>query len=163
MRPFTARFRSVAIDNEAMTPTCYEKDFAQWAFDTARAIRERRFDVIDWENVAEELETLGRSERRELRSHLAQLIYHLLKLQHQPERRTLSWTRTVNNQRKQIYDVLDEEPSLRAYLRDPEALSRSYLGVRSLAIEDGLPEEVMDRFPDQCPYAIEMLLPDLDR
>jgi hypothetical protein len=153
----------MAIDNEVMTPTCYEKDFAQWAFDTARAIRERRFDAIDWDNVAEEIESLGKSERRELRSHLAQLIYHLLKMQHQPERKTVSWTRTVNNQRRQIYDVLDEEPSLRAYLRDPDTLARTYPAVRTLAVEDGLPEEVMDRFPDECPYTVDMLLPDLDR
>jgi hypothetical protein len=148
---------------KAMTPTCYEKDFAQWAFDTARAIRERRFDGIDWDNVAEEIESLGNSERRELVSRLSQLIYHLLKMEHQPERITRSWERSVRLQRQRIYRVLKRQPSLRSYLEDPEALSDAYGDVAPLAATENLPDAVFDRFPEECPYTIEMLLPDIDR
>lgn len=143
--------------------TSYDKDFAQWAFDTAQAIRERRFEDIDWDNVAEEIESLGRTEHRELVSRLAQLMYHVLKMEYQPERRTRSWERTIRVQRRDIYRVLEEEPSLKAYLREPGTLARAYDGVLPLGTGENLPDSVLDRFPDACPYTIETLLPDLDQ
>ena len=66
------------------SPTSTPADFYTWAMETARALRERRSEVVDWDSVAEELEDMGRSEKRELTNRLAVLLTHLLKWQVQP-------------------------------------------------------------------------------
>ena|SRR5450631_2717142 len=138
-----------------------ETDFHQWALDTAQAIREHRFDGVDWEQVAEEIESLAKSERRELKSHLAQLMYHLLKSELQPYRRGASWEITLSNQRKEISDLLLGQPSLKPCLRDGAFLESAYVRAQLLAakeIEDAL---FWTNVPKNCPYTLEMLLPDL--
>ncbi|MDQ2949546.1 MAG: DUF29 domain-containing protein, partial [Acidobacteriota bacterium] len=81
-------------------------DTHQWALDTAAAIRSRRFEGIDWDQVAEEIEDLANSRRDKLESHLAQLIYHLLKMEFQPERHGVSWDISVTVHRDSIYALL---------------------------------------------------------
>ena len=136
-------------------------DHHQWALDTALAIRERRFDGIDWERVAEELHSLGISEESQLESRLTQLIYHLLKWDHQPQRRSRSWDRSIKDQRSRILRLLKKEPSLKAYLRDTDAVENAYKDVLPLAIAEKLPDEIIDQFPDSCPYTLQQLLPEL--
>ncbi|KJU81531.1 protein containing DUF29, partial [Candidatus Magnetobacterium bavaricum] len=100
--------------NETLTGRAlYEVDFYQWTFHNADLLRQGRFAEIDIENIAEELEDMGRSSKRELASRLAVLIMHLLKWQYQPKRRRGSWSTTIGNQRREIKRLLEDNPSLR--------------------------------------------------
>jgi hypothetical protein len=96
----------------------YERDYYAWILDQVRALRERRTGEIDWENVAEEIEDLGKSERRALQSHMARLLEHLLKLAYAPSgmkaRNRRGWELSAEGARNRIRDLLDESPSLRA-------------------------------------------------
>jgi len=94
----------------------YERDFYTWTKEQGARLRARAHNDIDWENVAEEIESLGRSERRELAHRLEILIAHLLKWRHQPELRGRSWSVTIANQRHAIQALLKESPSLKPML-----------------------------------------------
>lgn len=96
----------------------YEADFYTWANTQAEAARKRSANELDWDNIAEELETLGRSELRELRSRYVVLLTHLLKWIHQPERRSRSWSNTIDIQRDAIAQHLSENPGLTAREED---------------------------------------------
>ena len=106
-----------------MSDALYEQDFYLWTQEQARALRAHAAQganaPVDWENVAEEIESLGNARRSEVRSRLRILIEHLLKLEFSPARDPrLNWRRTVTIQRAEIEDVLDENPSLRRELPD---------------------------------------------
>lgn len=105
----------------ADTRTLYDEDFVAWAKQQAEALRSAARgstnQPLDWENLAEEIEDLGRSVRRELRSQLTRIIHHLLKLQHSPAigpRR--GWKSSVREARSEIAELLSENPSLRSEL-----------------------------------------------
>jgi hypothetical protein len=99
----------------------YESDFYQWVQQTAEALKAKAFDQVDWDNVIEEIESMGRSERRELKSRLIVLLEHLLKWQYWTAERALNergWRNTIIEQRRQIQLVLDDSPSLKAMLNN---------------------------------------------
>jgi hypothetical protein len=132
----------------------YETDFIAWIEQTTQLIQDGKFDRVDWEAVIEEIESLGRSERRELKSRLEVLLQHLLKWQYQPNLRSNSWRNTIDEQRNRIADLLLDSPSLKPYLE--EVLSQSYLrGRKAASNETELPLEV---FPEECFYAIDRIL-----
>jgi hypothetical protein len=132
----------------------YETDFASWIAQTAQLIRAGKFDRVDWEAVVEELESLGRSDRRELKSRLEVLLQHLLKWQYQSNLRSSSWLNTIEEQRNRIADLLLDSPSLKPYLE--EVLAQSYLrGRKSASNETQLSIEV---FPEECAYDIDRIL-----
>ncbi len=134
----------------------YDEDFAAWSDEQARLLRAGDFDALDIANVAEEIESLGRSNRHELKSRLTVLLAHLLKWRHQPERRTPSWQLTMLEQRQQIRDLLDESPSLCPFV--DAALSKAHVDARkAAAIETGLP---LEAFPADCPFALAQILDD---
>jgi hypothetical protein len=134
-------------------PALYEQDYHRWAMETAAALREGRTDQVDLHAIAEELEDLGRSEKRSLRSAVAQLYLHLLKLQYQPDKQTVSWEVSVEKQRDEIEDLIGDNPSLKPLLRDPEFIARAYrLAVQDAVKETGLPKET---FPAECPYGVQ--------
>lgn len=120
----------------------YERDFYAWAMRNAGLIRQGRLAEVDLGNVAEELESMGRSERRELESRLEALLMHLLKWRYQPERRSRSWRNTIRVQRFDAGKVLSANPSLRPQL--PAILEESYWRARLLLEED--------MFPETCPF-----------
>jgi Domain of unknown function DUF29 len=96
----------------------YEEDFVRWTEQQSRALREAaRLGtnlLLDWENLAEEVDSLGRSVRHELRSRIAVVIEHLLKLQHSPATRPRrDWMETIDRERSDIDRLLEESPSLR--------------------------------------------------
>jgi hypothetical protein len=131
---------------ELRTPASYTSDFAQWAQDQAQLLREGRLREADLDNIAEELETLGRSEAHALRSHLKQIVCHLLKLTHQPERASRSWTNTIARARQDVADLIEENPSLRPRLG--ELFAKASRDGRALAIvETGLSAAVFDPEP----------------
>jgi hypothetical protein len=132
----------------------YEHDYARWLFDNARLLREGRLAEADIANIAEELEDMGRSEARALRSHLRVLLTHLLKWQFQPEHRSSSWRGSIYNARRAIQRLLQESPSLRR--RIPALIAEIYAdAVFNAANETGLAET---GFPPACPCAIDDLL-----
>ncbi|RUQ29200.1 MAG: DUF29 domain-containing protein [Candidatus Competibacteraceae bacterium] len=90
----------------------YENDFHAWTLENAALLRQQRFTEIDVDHIAEELENMGRSERHELTNRFAVLLAHLLKWRFQPERRGNSWRYTIEEQRRRIKRLLDENPSL---------------------------------------------------
>ena len=136
-------------------------DIHQWLLETSAAIREQRFSGIDWERVAEELHSLGISEESQLESRLAQLIYHLLKCEFQPERRSRSWDLSIRAQRNSIYRLLRKQPSLKSSLAIEEFLESAYEEAVAESAKENLPDSVVVRFPETCPYTVAMLLPDL--
>ena len=133
----------------------YETDFAAWALHSAQLLREGKLSQLDIEHIAEELEGMSASERRELLHRLQVLLLHMLKYQYQPERRGKSWLLTINHQRTAIERLLEESPSLRRLL-DPETLDKVFgKAVRDAAIETDLEREL---FPVTCPYGIAEIL-----
>jgi hypothetical protein len=132
----------------------YEADFYAWTQEQARLLRERRWDDLDLENLVDEVETVGRSEKREIRNRLTVLLGHLLKWKYQPGHRGSSWTETIFEQRGQLADILDTSPSLRDYFR--AQVERQYLSGRLLAAkETGIAFGV---FPEECPFTPDQVL-----
>ena len=137
---------------EQLTP--YEQDYARWCAEQGALLREGRFGALDRENLAEEIESLGRSDRREIESRLKPLLVHLLKWRFQPQGRSASWRTTIDEQRWRIAKILKESPSLKGYPQ--EVLAEEYGFARWAAMEEtGLPEET---FPQTCPFAIDQVL-----
>jgi Domain of unknown function DUF29 len=132
----------------------YHRDYYGWIQHNLRAIRERRFKDIDWVNVAEELEDMGKSERRALRSQLARLLGHLLKWSYQPEARRLSehsWRATIEHARVTVRELVEENPSLKPVLH--ELLPPAYRDALAQAVEESnLPKKT---FPATCPWSLE--------
>lgn len=137
-----------------MTTTLYETDFYAWTQHQAALLRAEEFEQIDWNNLIEEIESLGRSEKHEVESRLIVIIMHLLKLQHQPARRTRSWNVTISTQRVDLERLLADNPSLRARL--PEAVNQIYTAaVKKAAAETGLDKRT---FPAQCPWSADQIV-----
>lgn len=131
--------------------TSYETDVAAWASEQAQLIRAGRFDLVDREHLAEEIEDVGKSEQRELASRMAVLLAHLLKWQYQPERRGASWEKTIHAQRMEIAYGLDETPSLKPKLDEARWLNV----VWAKAVARAMLETNLDCFPNDCPWAME--------
>ncbi|MGB3208312.1 MAG: DUF29 domain-containing protein, partial [Crinalium sp.] len=107
---------------------------------------------IDWQNIAEEIEDMGRSEKRQLESRLEVLIMHLLKWQFQPNLRSRSWQLTIKEQRLRLEKLLQENPSLQSNLS--EVIEKIYpLAALSAERETGL-----SLFPETCLYNLTEIL-----
>lgn len=140
-----------------MLDTGYDTDIVAWANEQARLIRAGRFDLLDLEHIAEEIEDVGKSERREIVSRMAVLLAHLLKWRYQPERRGNSWRRTVLAQRKELKVELKRTPSLRHIIDDPEWGEVIW----AKAVAQATEETGLEDFPDICPWsATEILDPE---
>jgi uncharacterized Zn finger protein len=134
----------------------YEQDFYAWAMKNAELLRQGRISEVDAMHLAEELEDMGKSNRRALLSRLQVLITHLLKYQRQPHLRSRSWEMTIRNQRDVIHDLLQESPSLRTVLNEPDKLVQAYIrAMREAVAETGL---APDTFPAGCPFTLEQML-----
>lgn len=131
----------------------YDQDFYEWTVRNAELLRSGRATEADLTHIAEEIEDMGKRERRELLSRLSTLIAHLLKWQAQPDRRGNSWTATIRLQRKEIKDLLSQMPSLQRYLQQNLAKAYEY-GVVTAVAETGLPAEA---FPSTCPFDFNAL------
>jgi len=102
----------------------YDADFYQWTIEQAGALKRRAVDELDYDNLAQEIEALSRTEKREIRSRLEVLLIHLLKWRYQPEKQSVSWRAFIAEARQRIEDVLSDNPSLRAFPAD--ALASAY-------------------------------------
>ncbi len=137
-----------------MTTISYEKDVMAWANEQAGFIRNKKFELLDLEHLAEEIEDVGKSEQRELASRIAVLIAHLLKWQSQSERQGASWQRTIKEQRKSIALHLKHVPSLKTKLFDSEWQEAVWADAVTIAIK----ETGLDNFPENCPWQIDDIL-----
>jgi len=132
----------------------YEDDLFAWTQEQAALLRAHAIDGLDWENLAEEIESMGRRDRRELKSRLRVILLHLLKWQAQPDLRGVSWRKTLRTQRREIRDLLQQSPSLRREV--PGMMRETYAdAVKDAIDETGLRPEV---FPKACPYAPDDVL-----
>jgi hypothetical protein len=134
--------------------TDYETDFHAWTIEQSRLLRSGELTAIDAVNIAEEIESMGRSDRRELQSRLVVLTMHLLKWAEQPGMRSRSWSAAIEEQRLHIENLLAESPSLKPVAG--ERLASVYAIARARAIaETGLGE---DAFAAACPFSLDQLL-----
>ncbi len=132
----------------------YETDLYAWLMHNATLLRQGKLAEIDLLNVAEELESMGKSQQNELLSRLRVLLAHLLKWQSQPKLRSGSWKATIMEQRLQIIQLLETSPSLKHRLA--ERIAEAYPKALKLATtETNLPKQT---FPETCPYSFEQIL-----
>jgi hypothetical protein len=145
---------SLNLSEVINAPATYESDFYGWTSHQAQILHERNWEALDIANLIEEIESLGRQERRELENRLGVLVGHLLKWQYQPKKKSKSWKLTIRGQRQEIAKLLLDNPSLKPYL--PDALQRSY----SLAINLVLGETSLKlkELPEECLYTITQVL-----
>ncbi len=137
----------MAVANRSL----YERDFHAWAEEQAALLRAGKLAAADVEHIAEEIESMGRSERRELVNRLTILLAHLLKWRFQPGHRGSSWQATIRIQRRELADHLADNPSLRALL--PEAVARAYgRAAIEAGAETGLGDAAM---PASCPWTFD--------
>jgi len=136
--------------------TLYETDYLQWIETTVKKLRSQNYENVDWENLIEEIEDMGRSERRSLESNLIVVLLHLLKWQYQPEYRSGSWESSIIEHRRRIKKSLKESPSLKPYLESifAEAYTEA---VKQAKAETGLP---LETFPSQCLYKLSQVVDD---
>ena len=132
----------------------YNQDFHAWLVNTAGLLRAQRFDEIDAVQVADELEAMSKSEKRELLNRLTVLLAHLLKWRYQPARRSRSWHNTLSTQRIDILELLEDSPSLK-----PEIMGKIGIAYEKAALlaedETGIDKR---HFPDHCPFTLEQIL-----
>ncbi|WP_207458765.1 DUF29 domain-containing protein [Azospirillum sp. SYSU D00513] len=134
----------------------YDVDRLAWLENQAALARAGRSGALDLENLAEELDVMVRSERRELRNRLVVLLVHLLKHEFQPAMRSGSWRGSIVEQRRRIRDTIEESPSLRRWFADLAADPAVYTdAVEQAAAETGLPPNA---FPQICPYGAESIM-----
>jgi hypothetical protein len=142
------------IDRTDNRTDLYDEDFYLWTQQTLEALRSRNFAQLDLENLLDEVEGLGLSQRHALESRLTVLLMHLLKWQFQPGMRSGSWRGTLVEQRTRIRKLLKASPSLRSFLE--ASIDECYQDARLQAeAETGLE---MATFPEVCEYAIEDIL-----
>jgi hypothetical protein len=144
----------VAQKGSRMTTALYKTDFHAWTQQQALFLRQEDWEKLDWFHLAEEVESMGRSEQRELGSRLQVLLMHLLKWQFQPDHHSSSWEATIIIQRIDLAELLQENPSLRPCVG--EFVTAHYRrALLAAMIETGLHKRI---FPATCPYTVEQIL-----
>ncbi len=132
----------------------YETDLHAWSLEQARLLSEGRLDEVDAANVAEEILDVGKTEYRVLESALRVLLAHMLKWDHQPDRRSRSWENTIAIHRRRAERQLQDNPSLKSRLE--EATAEAYKDARRLASSET--DTDLDRFPEICPYSWDEIM-----
>lgn len=136
------------------TLNLYDQDFFAWTQEQARLLRNNALEKLDLSNLIEEIECMGRREKRELASRMEILLMHLLKWKYQHEEQSKSWVRTIREQRHQIKMVLRDNPSLKPSIG--EYLNDAYPYARDAAhLETGV---FLKNFPKTCEWTIEQVL-----
>ncbi|WP_341734292.1 DUF29 domain-containing protein [Microcoleus sp. EPA2] len=141
---------------ENLMQSLYETDFYAWTEEQAKLLKHQKWSQLDLPNLIEEIESLGKQQRAELRNRLSILIGHLLKWEYQISKRSRSWVNTICIQRIDILELLKENPSLKPYLE--EALQTAYSkGIALASGETNLPRKT---FPENCSYTLEDIFSD---
>jgi hypothetical protein len=134
----------------------YETDLYLWTVEQARLLRERRFAELDLENLVDEVESVGASEKREIANRLDVLIAHLLKWKYQPGARSSGWTGTIDEQRRRLHGLLRQSPSLRRHPAD--IFDDCHLAGRLRAAKETGIDFTL--FPEAPPFTVEQALDD---
>ncbi len=139
-----------------LVPDLYEADFYAWTQAQVLLLRHQQWSQLDLLNLIEEIESLGKQQRQELRNRLSILIGHLLKWQYQPYHRSRSWLLTLQVQRLDTLELLEDNPSLKSDIL--EVLNKAYFKAVKLAVkETNLSPHI---FPTICPYSLPEILDD---
>jgi hypothetical protein len=146
MTPFTP------YSSEIVNP--YEQDYFLWLEKTIDLLREKRFNEVDLENLLEELENMGRNEKKALQSNLTILLMHLLKYKYQSQKRSKSWLSTIVEHRRRLIIQLEDTPSLKRYFLD--IFDKCYQDAcLDATTETGLSQET---FSKTSPFTVEEIL-----
>lgn len=132
----------------------YEKHFCLWIETTANLLKEGQFSELDIDNLVEEIETMGRSEKNALESNLIIVFLHLLKWQYQPNKRSRSWQSSIFEHRRRLHKAFKNSPSLKLFFADILAECYQY-GRKKASIETGLSLSV---FPAESPFTMDEIL-----
>ncbi|MBE9174625.1 DUF29 domain-containing protein [Synechocystis salina LEGE 06155] len=139
---------------EQQTTNLYDTDFNLWIEQTVRQLQQGDLQSLDVENLIEEIESMGHSDKREVYSHLKVLLLHLLKWKYQPLKRTASWQNNIDEQRDQLSLILADSPSLNPHMK--AIFADCYLkGRKGAANETSLP---LSTFPEDCPFSLGEIL-----
>ena len=137
-----------------MSDSNYDSDFYAWANEQAALLRAGRLGQADIEHIAQEIESMGRTEKRELVGRLRVLLLHLLKWRFQPTGRGSSWKASIRVQRLDLAEHLKDNPSLKTIV--PQAIATAFEGaIIEAADETKLPEFA---FPAVCPWSFDQLM-----
>ncbi len=141
------------MQTQPQTTTLYDADFYAWTQQQAERLRSGKFNLLDLENLAEEIESLGKQQKQELRNRLSILLGHLLKWHYQPQKRSSSWFVTIRNERLDILELIEQNPSLKPYIS--EAITKGYeKGLGIFSDETGLDYR---KLPQTCPFSNEQI------
>jgi hypothetical protein len=145
------------LSSATNTANLYERDYYLWLSHTAQLIKEGKFSEVDTANLVEEIEDMGRSEKRAVKSNLVILLLHLLKYKYQPAKRTNGWKSSIREHRRRLREDFQVSPSLKRYFA--EVFDECYQdGREQAADETGLP---LDTFSIESPFTpTEALDPD---
>lgn len=128
----------------------YDQDYYLWLSNTAKLLKAKKFTQLDLKHLIEEIESLGKSEKRAITSNLIIIILHLLKWRYQPEKRSNNWKSSIREHRRRIQRLLTDSPSLKNYL--PEILADCYLAAKKQASDEtGLS---LLAFPEESPFSL---------
>jgi hypothetical protein len=152
----------------------YEKDFYLWLLENLRLLKNKDYDLVDWENLVEEIEDMGKSLFKSVRSYISTIMEHLYKwenFRYVPEV-GYDWIQTINNARRELEDIFEDNPSLKVKAQDRETLHRAWKwAVRALAdwfenpknkalavayFKGKIPTE--KDFPQECPYTFQQVM-----
>lgn len=139
--------------SKVSSKSLHEQDFFKWSKEQSNFIKRKEFQRLDLDNLAEEIESLGISQRNELISHLKILLMHMLKCEFQ-NKTTKSWLRSIRNARLEIFFLLKQNPSLKRKV--PEAINFAYEHARYMA-EDETNIDIKT-FPEECPWTQDEIL-----
>lgn len=146
--------KQLAHEADGSAGELYERDFYTWALRQAELVRAGRLAELDRENVAEELESLGKEQAHKLESSFRVLLLHLLKWRYQPQRRSRSRRGSIVRERTNVELLLEGNPGLKP--RCAELFAAAYRGARKeAAAETGLP---IARFPEASPFTMSEAL-----
>lgn len=137
-----------------LAPVGYDQDFYSWTQQQAEMLRAGRLSGLDLEHLAEEIEDLGKETFNKLASSYQVILLHMLKWDHQPERRSRSWVASIEVQRLSALDNLDDNPGLKS--RRPEALARAYRKAWIKAAAETRKDK--ETFPPECPYSLDEIM-----
>lgn len=136
------------------TVNLHDIDFYAWTQLQAKYLKEKALDKLDLTYLFEEIISMGAREKSELKNRLAQLIMHLLKWKHQPARQCKSWQNTISDQREELQDLLNDNPSLKSKI-DEYFIKAYKKAIREAISETGLDDSV---FPEKCQWSIKQVL-----
>ncbi len=148
---------SIAAPAYKETKGEYDSDFYKWVNTQAQLLKKGEFSKLDTENLIEEIESLGKSEKRTLKSYLEVLLMHKLKCEYQPGMHTISWDLSIKESLHKAQTTLSENPSLKSQLK--EIIEDAYFSARlKAAAQTGLDEK---NFPKKCKWSVKEIFPNL--